>query len=87
MPTLLDPDQRHRVQTAHVTGLSAQLPAPAHPTARSDGLGVTLRINGAERRLSLAPRTTLLDARREEALLVDERGPHIKPLVLVGPRR
>jgi xanthine dehydrogenase YagT iron-sulfur-binding subunit len=65
MPTLLDPDQRPEVQTAHVPGLSPQVPAPAAAAVGSDVLEVTLRINGAEHSLRLDPRTTLLDALRE----------------------
>ena len=65
MPTLLEPDQRNRVQTAHVPGLSPRLPAPADATAGSDALDVTLQVNGAEHRLKLDPRTSLLDALRE----------------------
>jgi xanthine dehydrogenase YagT iron-sulfur-binding subunit len=65
MPTLLDSDQRPELQTADVSGLSPQVPAPADPSDRSDAIDVMLRINGAEHSLRLDPRTTLLDALRE----------------------
>jgi xanthine dehydrogenase YagT iron-sulfur-binding subunit len=65
MPTLLEPDQRDTVQTTHVAGLSPRLPAPARAADPSDALDVALRVNGAEHRLHLDPRTTLLDALRE----------------------
>ena len=65
MATLLDPDQRDTLQTSQVAGLAQRLPAPAQPAAPSDGLDITLLINGAEHRLKVDPRTTLLDALRE----------------------
>jgi len=65
MSTLLEPDQRNSLQTAQVTGLSPRLPVFAGPAAPSHALEVMLRVNGAEHRLKLDPRTTLLDALRE----------------------
>jgi xanthine dehydrogenase YagT iron-sulfur-binding subunit len=49
--------------------------APADPAPKTDGsltdngaaLNISLRVNGRDRRLSLDPRTTLLDALREHA--------------------
>ena len=57
MPTLLEPDQ---LQTSRVEGL----PSLAQPAAPPEALDVALTINGAEHRLRLDPRTTLLDALR-----------------------
>jgi xanthine dehydrogenase YagT iron-sulfur-binding subunit len=65
MPTILDADQRPEVQTAHVPGLSPQVPAPGDAAVRAQAVDLTLGINGVERRLRLDPRTTLLDALRE----------------------
>jgi hypothetical protein len=65
MPTPLESDQPDVLQTTHVMGLSPRLPAPASPAAAPEALDVALRINGAEHRLQLDTRTTLLDALRE----------------------
>jgi xanthine dehydrogenase YagT iron-sulfur-binding subunit len=65
MPTLLQPDQRDAIQTTQVAGLASRIPRPLRSDVASDPLDVTLRINGAEHRLQLDPRTTLLDALRE----------------------
>ncbi len=65
MPTLLDPDQRDELQTVEVRGLSPWLPASAHAAGAPGLLDVSLEVNGAEHRLKLDPRTTLLDALRE----------------------
>ena len=65
MPTLLEPHQRDTIQTTQVAGLAPRIPSLVRSDAAPDGLQVTLRINGAEHRLQLDPRTTLLDALRE----------------------
>ena len=66
MPTLLEADQRDSIQTTQVAGLAARIPSPARPDGAPDALDVALRVNGAEHRLQLDPRTTLLDALREQ---------------------
>ena len=65
MPTLLEADQRDSLQTTQVAGLSPRLPTPADAADPPHTLDVTLRVNGAEHRLKLDARTTLLDALRE----------------------
>ena len=57
--------------------LSAAAPGPA-PSAGSPAVGgepiaVVLRVNGADHRLALDPRTTLLDALREQLLLTGSK--------------
>jgi xanthine dehydrogenase YagT iron-sulfur-binding subunit len=64
MTTLLEPD-RHVIQTTHVAGLSPTLAAPERSDEPVVPVDVSFRINGAEHRLRLDPRTTLLDALRE----------------------
>ena len=64
MSTILDAEQRAEVQTANVPNTVAAVPRrPMRPGP--DALDFTLRINGIEHRLTLDPRTTLLDALRE----------------------
>lgn len=45
---------------------SSLQPSPIFPIAQSDGVTVTLNINGASQSLTLEPRVTLLDALREQ---------------------
>ena len=44
---------------------TTQVPSPAAPPAIPDAVPVVLNINGKQQRLTLDPRTTLLDALRE----------------------
>jgi xanthine dehydrogenase YagT iron-sulfur-binding subunit len=84
MMTTFDPTRRDLLKLTAVTGgaLAAGpfLPAAA-PTAEAQGvragtaasISVTLRVNGTEHRLSLDPRTTLLDALREQLHLTGSK--------------
>ena len=70
-----DVTRRELLEIAAVTGgalVGGQLMPGAISSARAQGtaaapapLDIILRVNGAERRLALDPRTTLLDALRE----------------------
>jgi len=72
-PANSDVTRRELLAVATVTGgvvVGAQLmPGAISPTAAQDagsvGIDVVLRVNGAQHRLALDPRTTLLDALRE----------------------
>jgi xanthine dehydrogenase YagT iron-sulfur-binding subunit len=73
-----DPKRRELLKVTAVTGgavaaspfLSDALPAAAAEGARTvNPIDVVLRVNGTERRLTLDPRTTLLDALREHLQL------------------
>jgi xanthine dehydrogenase YagT iron-sulfur-binding subunit len=78
-----DVTRRELLVAAAATGgtlVGAQLmPGTATPTAAQQTgpapapLGVVLRVNGAEHRLSLDPRTTLLDALREQLHLTGSK--------------
>jgi xanthine dehydrogenase YagT iron-sulfur-binding subunit len=72
MDTDSDPDRRDFIQGAAAGGLAAALPASAaaaDPPAVAAGPGkpvaLKLRVNGADRELTVEPRVTLLDALRE----------------------
>ena len=65
MTALLEPDQRHRIQTSRVPGLAPRVPAPADGGGGAAVLECTLTVNGVEHHLRIDARTTLLDALRE----------------------
>src|SRR5437660_1630216 len=80
-PANSDVTRRELLAVATVTGgvvVGAQLmPGAISPTAAQDagsvGIDVVLRVNGAQHRLALDPRTTLLDALREQLKLTGSK--------------
>jgi xanthine dehydrogenase YagT iron-sulfur-binding subunit len=76
-----DVTRRELLATAAVTGgvvVGAQfMPGAISPAAAQDGgsarIDVALRVNGAQHRLALDPRTTLLDALREHLKLTGSK--------------
>ncbi len=82
-PTSVDMTRRELLTLAAATGgavLTESLLMPAPLTAAAEVsvapsslMGVVLRVNGAEHRLTLDPRTTLLDALREDLHLTGSK--------------